>query len=415
MLPPLRIADNSIVEIKISLLASGEILLDGQPVDLAQLDSRLSQASASQDQILYYKEDLRPDASPQSMEIVKLVIKHKLPISFSTKADFSDRVDQFGQTHPRPAVPAPLPKGGYAPCMPDVDLRHNVQQVFREARTAASKAPDGRGVTLVGPDRAVMVLPAPPRSAAMDARVPKLPDMRSDGPTNIAVIANTGILATLQGKPPDVQEMAKAIPFLGLLIGLGYAGHCVWVFEGHSSALSSGLEHAEILLLDSGMLPLLRNDWMSVAQRMMDPPRRVLIQSRERNALLPVVPASTPQGWSYSEPDGEASYVNCLLTTLAKAGTGASAKLVAATQVPDLASLTQDASELEWIASLPFRYEQLDAGKVIEMLGSRRSALQKLKDEWLMKTLLVTDGKRRTCQFSLRLDAERHVLSILVV
>jgi hypothetical protein len=399
------------VEIKIALLASGAILFDGQPVDLAQLDSHLSHANQSQDQVLYYKEDMGQDGSPQSAEVVKLVIKHKLAISLSTKADFSDYVDPFGHSHPRPAAPAPTDR--YAPFMPDVDGRRNVQEVFEEARTAASKAPDGRGVALVGPDRAVMVLPVPPRSPGMDARVPKVPDIPSDQPRNIAVIANTGILAAAQGKPPDLQEVAKVIPFLGSLIAFGYAGHRVWIFEGHPSALTAGLEHAEILLLDSGMLPLLQHDWMSIAQRMMDPPRRVLIHSRERRALLPAVPASTPQGWCYSEPDGEASYVNCLLTTLAKSGAGASAELVTAAPLPDLAGLTQDAVELEWIANLPFRYDQLDAGKAIELLTHSRSIWQRLKNEWLIKMLLVTQGERRTCQFSLRLaDKAKPVLSI---
>ena len=405
------------MEIKIGLLASGAILFDGQPADLAELDSRLSQANRSQDQVLYYEEDLGQDGSLHSVEIVKLVIKHRLAINLSTKADFSDYVDQFGHSHPRPGVPAPAPEDRHAPFMPDVDRRVNVREVLVEARTAASKAPDGRGVVLVGPDRAVMVLPVPPRSPAMDARVPKVPDMPSDQPRNIAVIANTAIFAAAQGKPPDLQEAAKAIPFLGSLIALGYAGHRVWIFEGHPSALTAGLEHAEILLLDSGMLPLLQNDWMFVAQRVMDPPRRVLIHSRESHALLPAVPASTPQGWSYSEPDGEASYVNCLLTTLAKSGAGASAKLVTGAPLPDLAGLTQDAVELEWITNLPFRYDQLDAGKAIELLTNSRSIWQRLKKEWLIKTLLVTQGERRVCQFSLGLDADKAkpVLSIRVL
>jgi hypothetical protein len=42
---------------------------------------------------------------------------------------------------------------------------------------------------------------------------------------------------------------------------------------------------------------------------------------------------------------------------------------------------------LEWIASLPFRYDQLDAGKAIKLLA--RSS-----------TLLVAAGERRPCQFS---------------
>ncbi len=405
------------MEINISLLASGATLLDGQAADLAQLGARLSQADRSKDQVRYYKEDQTEASAAKSLEIVKLVIQHKLPVSFSTKPDFSDYVDQFGQSHPRQAVPPAPPTDRYAPFMPDVDLRRDAQEVFATARTAASKAPEGRGVALVGADRAVKLLPAPPRTPEMDARVPKIPDIPSDRPHNIAVIANTGILYAAPGKQPDLQEAAKAIPFLGHLIPLAYAGHRVWVFEGHPSALAAGLEHAEILLLDSGMLPFLQDDWMSVAQRVMDPPRRVLIHDRERYTLLPAVPAAAPRGWAYSEPDGEPSYVNCLLTTLAKSGTGASAEIVTGAPLPDLAALTRDAAELQWIAGLPFRYDQLDASKAIALLANGRSILQKLKNEWVMKTLLVTQGERKAFQFALKLgpDKAKPTLSIRVV
>ena len=181
------------------------------------------------------------------------------------------------------------------------------------------------------------MLALPQRSPAMDAELQKVPDIPSDRPLNIAVIANTVIGPTAQGIPPEIQEVATVIPFFGALIAFGYAGHRVWIFEGHSSALAAGLRNAEILLLDSGMLPMLQSDWMSVAQSRMDPPRRVLIYRREHPAFLPAIPASTPQGWSYSEPDGEASYVNCLLTTLAKSGAGASAELVTDAPLPNLA------------------------------------------------------------------------------
>ncbi len=391
-------------------------MLDGQRVDLAQLDSRLSQANSSQDQLLYYKQERGPEESPQSMEIMKLVVKHKLPISFSTKDDFSDYVDRFGQTHPRSEHSAP-PNDRYAPFMPDVDLRREVQALFAGARSAAANSPDGRGVALVGPDRSIMVIPVPPRSTAMDARVPKLPDIPSDRPGNIAVIGNTGILGSVQGKPPDLQEAAKAIPFLGWLIGLGYAGHHVWIFEGHPSALAAGLDHSEILVVDSGMIPSLQNDWMAVAKNKMDAPQRILIFSRERNTLLPAAPISTPPGWSYTEPDGEASYVNCLLTTLGKAGTGASAELATDAPLPNLAGLTQSAGEREWIANLPFQYEQLDVAKAIDVLTQSRTLMQKLKNEWHMKTVLVAEGERRPCEFSLRLDSNqgKQLLSIRVL
>jgi len=73
-------------------------------------------------------------------------------------------------------------------------------------------------------------------------------------------------------------------------MGLGYAGHRICIFEGHSSALAEGLEHAEVLLVDSGMIPWLQEDWISVAQRVMDPSGRVLIHDCASYQLLSAVP-----------------------------------------------------------------------------------------------------------------------------
>jgi hypothetical protein len=70
---------------------------------------------------------------------------------------------------------------------------------------------------------------------------------------------------------------------------------------------------------------------------------------------------------SDQEPDGEYSYANCLLTVLAKS------PIVAVTLnpgrgVPPLAPFAAADEEREWIARLPFRYERLDAGKVIALV-----------------------------------------------
>ena len=266
------------MEIRIGLLASGVILQEGQPVDLAQLDSRLSQAHSPQDRVLYYKE---AQADGQlSIEIVKLVIKNKLAVSFSTKPDFSDYVDQSGHSHPRPAPAA----------MPEIDAQRDPAQAFAEARDVLTKLP--RGIALVTPDRRVLIVPVPTRSAKMDALQPKVPGIPDHESCNIAVIANTGIVSEMRGQV-DLQAVSKTIPFLGLLIGLGYTGHRVWIFEGHPSALVAGLEHAQILLIDSAMLPFLPKNGMSEAQRVMSPPRRVLIHDGESYKLLAAAPVST--------------------------------------------------------------------------------------------------------------------------
>jgi hypothetical protein len=37
----------------------------------------------------------------RAIEIVKLVVAHKLPISLSSKPDFSDYIDDEGHSHPQ--------------------------------------------------------------------------------------------------------------------------------------------------------------------------------------------------------------------------------------------------------------------------------------------------------------------------
>jgi hypothetical protein len=75
---------------------------------------------------------------------------------------------------------------------------------------------------------------------------------------NIAVIAYTGLEAVST-------DLGKAIPFSGMLLGLVYIGHAVWVFEGHTSALSAGCREADLLFVDGGMLPYLGDNWIATA------------------------------------------------------------------------------------------------------------------------------------------------------
>ena len=79
--------------LKISVLASGVVLLDGQPTEIGQLDKIFQAAKESNTSVLYYREAVGGEPPPQGMEVIKLVVKHKLPISMSTKPDFSDVVD----------------------------------------------------------------------------------------------------------------------------------------------------------------------------------------------------------------------------------------------------------------------------------------------------------------------------------
>ena len=67
-----------------------------------------------------------------------------------------------------------------------------------------------------------------------------------------------------------------------------------------------------------------------------------------------------------AEPDGEASYLNALLTTIAK-GPHTEVTLTWGMGVPNLRPLADKPEELEWIDTLPFRYTLLDGRRVIAL------------------------------------------------
>jgi hypothetical protein len=62
----------------------------------------LSSLAVSKGVVGYYREMAEAAEPPEtSLQVIELVIKHRLPISMSTKADFSDVVDADGQPHRR--------------------------------------------------------------------------------------------------------------------------------------------------------------------------------------------------------------------------------------------------------------------------------------------------------------------------
>ena len=99
------------MRLKISVLASGAILLDGQPGDLELLDAALERAKQDHGQVWYYRELAGAPPPAAGLAVIQRVVQRKLPISLSSKPDFSDWVDGQGVSHPRaaegPAAGAP--------------------------------------------------------------------------------------------------------------------------------------------------------------------------------------------------------------------------------------------------------------------------------------------------------------------
>lgn len=87
--------------LKVSALKSGDIQADGKPVTLNELDSLLASHASRNGVVWYYRENSRAEPPPQALAALELIMKHKRPFSMSSKADFSDAIDQDGNSQPR--------------------------------------------------------------------------------------------------------------------------------------------------------------------------------------------------------------------------------------------------------------------------------------------------------------------------
>src|SRR5260370_4564207 len=111
------------------MLASVAILQDGQTGELEQLDAALERAKQDHGQVWYYREATGA-APPTGLAVIQRVVQRKLPISLSSKPDFSDWVDGQGVSHPRAAEGAAAGTPGRAPPMPRVRIPADMHERF---------------------------------------------------------------------------------------------------------------------------------------------------------------------------------------------------------------------------------------------------------------------------------------------
>lgn len=71
---------------KISVLANGNVLLDGRPITILALDAALDKLKASSGVVWYYRAGAdAPEPPAAASQVIQLIIKHKVPVSMSTK------------------------------------------------------------------------------------------------------------------------------------------------------------------------------------------------------------------------------------------------------------------------------------------------------------------------------------------
>jgi hypothetical protein len=85
---------------RIAVLASGELRLDGRAITLDELDRAL--AKLPEDGVIwYFRENPLEEPTAQALATLEHLMDRRLPISFSSKADYSDYIDDRGLAHPR--------------------------------------------------------------------------------------------------------------------------------------------------------------------------------------------------------------------------------------------------------------------------------------------------------------------------
>lgn len=318
----------------------------------------------------------------------------------------------------------------FEPHMPDVDLLSDMDGFFVHVRKmletentdeyirnaglgtfvssekAGQRIPKGqRHVAVITPGRMVSLAPAPiPNTVSEKDLVDVRFVLPSEVPLQITAISYTKLEAYMA----DTSK-TKCIPFLGFLLAFAYLGHNVIVFEGHPSALEFGVRNSDVLFIDSAMLPFMGDNWAEVVFKVMKPNPKIYLHERKNYQLIPIVRKNSPPGWRYSEPDGEASYANILLTTLVKAGyKNRAVNIVSGQPLPNPKEFTTDPEELDYISSLPFKYDKLNADMVIKILwdhGKPANFLDSLQSTRIFKARLAESGGRtRDVSFQLKLS-----------
>jgi hypothetical protein len=250
--------------LKVSVLVSGAVLLDGQPVSLEELGTKLESMKAERPVVWYYREAAGAEPPPEAMQVMKLVVDKRLPISLCSKPDFSDYVDRKGVSHPRYAT------------------WDGVVAKVREMTAG------GRYVGIIRPDRTYLLTAPPPKSSMQPQMIQMMEKMIPPRlPRNIGAIADTYFSMKPGGGIPALAETGQEIPFFGMLLGMACIGHSVCVFPGTDDSLAVGCKGADLLIVDDAQVPLLVADWNTVAAAAMRS-ANIVVHDRATFKLSPV-------------------------------------------------------------------------------------------------------------------------------
>jgi hypothetical protein len=93
--------DDAAGEVRVAVSSGGAITLDGEAASLAELRKRLEAASGTDAVVLYYRESSQAEPSQEVLAVFEVVMTARLPISLSSKPDFSTVITGDGTVEQR--------------------------------------------------------------------------------------------------------------------------------------------------------------------------------------------------------------------------------------------------------------------------------------------------------------------------
>lgn len=87
--------------IRVAVFQSGAIEIDGVQATASDLGTALDRIRAKHGGVQYYQEGAGQEPTAAQMNVFKMIIDARLPVSLSSKPDFSDCVGEDGLSHPR--------------------------------------------------------------------------------------------------------------------------------------------------------------------------------------------------------------------------------------------------------------------------------------------------------------------------
>lgn len=87
--------------LKVGVMKNGDILINGNKSNLKQLKEEFIKLQEKKGEVWYYREAGEGEPPAIIYKVMDILAECKLPITFSSKPDYSDYVGEDGISHPR--------------------------------------------------------------------------------------------------------------------------------------------------------------------------------------------------------------------------------------------------------------------------------------------------------------------------